>query len=308
MSRRQQWRLLLLVMSLGLAIILMIEARNPENWRWLEMMEAGAEGRRELADHKPSAARQPSNRADGAGPDSSQQPATSKPRAILATRPEDLEPIRDDTTFRNDKKDAWFQLLRILSTTDEASLQRASQGTITFAQLSHQSDEYRGQLLTIRGTIRRAEPLDAPANDCGITGYTRLWLQPEDNSDEPIVVYVLTLPAAFPEGKRIDEAVTTTGFYFKRWAYLAGEGIRVAPVVLAKTVHWHKRPPIAPRQPRGPVSLLAVVVSAAVIAVLVTGYIYSRTRRSSPPDTRRTMRLEVFPGEDAPPTQEKCEE
>ncbi|MBN2216992.1 MAG: hypothetical protein JW719_06420, partial [Pirellulales bacterium] len=34
-SRREQWRLLLLVMSLGLVFIFMNEARKPERWRWL---------------------------------------------------------------------------------------------------------------------------------------------------------------------------------------------------------------------------------------------------------------------------------
>jgi len=34
LSRREQWRLLLLVMSLGLVVFLMSKARDPSNWAW----------------------------------------------------------------------------------------------------------------------------------------------------------------------------------------------------------------------------------------------------------------------------------
>ena len=103
-----------------------------------------------------------------------------------------------------------------------------------------QSEAYRGELVTIGGTIRRAHWLKAPKNDFGIAGYYRLWIWPDENSDWPIVVYSLTLPDGFPTGMTMSEHATVTGFYFKRWLHKTKGGLDLVPVVLAGGIEQQK--------------------------------------------------------------------
>jgi len=297
LSRREQWRLLLLVMSLGLAIVLMLEARKPENWRWFEALDrpnrdAAGEGGLGLT-AEPSA-ETPAGRRDERRPEG----------LFPGVRPDYLQAVLDDTTFRNEEKDAWFHLFAILADTDEAVLEKASRGAVSYVQITEQSDQYRGALMTLRGTLRRARRLKAPKNEYGITGYYKTVLQSESNPSDPVMVYVLALPEGFPTGMTISENVSVTGFFFKRWVYLARDKIRTAPVLLAKTVEWEKRPTMVREAPRDPVSLLLMFGAAAALSAVVVVIIYLRTRRN-PADREALPRALEMPVADEEPLEEE---
>ena len=106
-------------------------------------------------------------------------------------------------------------------------------------QLFRQSDEYRGELVTVSGTVHRACPTGIARNDLGIKKYWRVWLQTRDNRFSPLVVYCLYLPEDFPTGMKVSAEVEITGFFFKRWMYSdAKSELRTAPVIVARTVNW----------------------------------------------------------------------
>ncbi len=159
-----------------------------------------------------------------------------------------LSTVRDDTVFRNAESDAWFHLLDLLARTDPAELARASLGRVGFLQLDDQSASYRGRVVTVGGTVRAAKEVTPPANAYGIKKYYQLWIQPERSDPELIAVYSLELPHDFPLGAELDTPATTTGFYFKRWAYQSQGGISTVPLILSRTVDWQPPPP--PRRPR----------------------------------------------------------
>ncbi|MBN2476109.1 MAG: hypothetical protein JXB62_15970 [Pirellulales bacterium] len=257
LSRREQWRLLLLMMSLGLVVILMSEAHKPANWNWLFAQGDAPTGRRadagadegteidnRLPDSPPDSTALPpghilSSAPDRADPSAADTPGPSGDTGLFpGVEPKYLKSIRDDTTFRYDERHAWFNLLDVLRRTDESALREASLGRVTFAQLFNQPNEYRGELVTIRGTVRRAHPLEAPKNDKQIDRYCQTWVQPADHQTTPMVVYCLSLPKGFPTGMDVSAKVEVTGFFFKRWAYRAQDGLRTTPVLLARTVHW----------------------------------------------------------------------
>jgi hypothetical protein len=86
------------------------------------------------------------------------------------------------------------------------------------------------------------------------------------------------LPDGFPRGMEIAEEAEITGFYFKRWAYKAVDSMRTAPTLAARTVRWQKasEAPTAARMDAG--SWLLVTGVAVVFCLLVSVYVYTRTR------------------------------
>lgn len=253
LSRREQWRLLVLVMAMGLVVFLMNEARKPENWAWLFAVG-------EVSPRPAKAAEQPGG------------------RYFPGVKPEYFLAIRDDMPFRPDEQDAWFNLFDVLNKTNEATLEEKSIGRVTFAQLFQQSDEYRGELVTIQGTVRRAHRLTAPKNDCGIKKYYQIWVQPADSPNSPIVVYCLHLPKGFPTGMDISAEAEITGFFFKRWAYKARGTLCTAPTLAARTVRWQKVPEVVKSAPMNVGTLLLLFGVAVAVSALVVVHVIRRTR------------------------------
>jgi len=215
-----------------------------------------------------------------------------------------LDTVRDDTVFRAAESDAWFHLLELLEKSDPARIAKASVGRVGYLQLDSQAPSYRGRVVTLEGTVRKAKRIEAPENAYDIGQYYQLWLQPERTAPELIVVYALELPEAFPEGDTLDEAVSATGFFFKRWAYPSQDAIRTAPLVVARTVDWL---PAAPEMVKAPaVEQFALAAAAAVvIAVLATALLAVRSRRvRTATDDARQVRIHV-PDADAGSTHDE---
>lgn len=268
LSRREQLRLLMLVMALGLVVYMMREVARPEFWHWLwrgappEVAEAPNDVARSTVDDgedavDPAAKRRLTDEVD--------RVANGRPRRLADLDPELFAGVRDDAPFRGDAKPAWFALCAVLKSTPQGELAANSMGNVTYLQLADQPDVYRGRLVTIGGRARRAVYVEEAENDEGIAGYYQTWLQPAETGSDPVVVYVLELPEGFPIGEEIDEAVEVTGFFFKRWAYLAQDGIRTAPLLAARTVNW--RPAAA--RPVAELPVWPIVVAGGLALCLV---------------------------------------
>ncbi len=189
----------------------------------------------------------------------------------------DVSAIEDNTYFRPEEQQAWFEMFARLQKTDAAELAAASVGELTYAQLLQQPNVYRGQVVTIRGTVLRAEE-QQPADDAqGIARYHRLWLRPRGGGQWPFVVYSLTLPEEFPRGDRLRADASVTGLYFKNWSYSYDDGLGLAPIVLAKSIDWRRPAVTAPRQP---VTLQGVVWVATGAALFALVTVWSAVRKS----------------------------
>lgn len=189
--------------------------------------------------------------------------------------------VEDNTYFRAAEGEAWFGLWQRLQTTNTAQLEQQSLGTLTYAQLLKQPDYYRGKAVTIRGTIRREELVNAPNNAVGIASYHRLWIEPQGGANWPIVVYCLRLDEQFPRGDQLKVPVTATGYYFKNWSYPYLDGLGIAPVVLSKQIEWTPNLAGTTQRAQTQVSLKQMVVLASVFAILVVLWVVRSTRRSS---------------------------
>lgn len=281
LARREQVRLFLMVGLLMAVVGVAFEARNPEHYRWIWDWGRGATSVGEDVDTRVT--------PTGSVPDDTfvfPRPGESldePAQAIAGPLTEaDLASVCDDEPFRVGEQAAWFKLLDQLQETDSATLSEQSTGPVTFIQLYRQPREYRGELITTSGTLRRSEQIAAPKNDLGIESYYRTWLSPKDNPTNPIVVYTLTVPDGFPEGMTIEEPVELDGYFFKRWPYAASDTVRSAPVVLAKSLRWVAAPPEKSAPPMSPTTIVAVAVAVALGVALLAWWQTKHKRNGEP--------------------------
>ncbi|MBI1322283.1 hypothetical protein GC170_03720 [bacterium] len=126
---------------------------------------------------------------------------------------------------------------------------------VTFAHLykdpRNDPPKYRGQLIGLRGTVRRAVAYDVDPNAYGLKKRYELWIFTEDSGKFPWVVELTNLPEGFPLGTDLQERVETAGYFLKLWAYRAQDGFRSAPVLLGHGLVWQRNDLIRERFDRG---------------------------------------------------------
>lgn len=278
-ARREQRRLLGLAGLSALVLILVLQARDAKLWNW-------------IAPQPPAGPLQVGGAADE--PANENGPRAERPVLFPGVQPEYLSQVRDNTVFRAAESDAWFHLLKILNDTDATELQKASLGRVGYLQLDQQTDEYRGRLVTLAGTIRKVKRMDAPENAFGIEHYYQLWLQPEARSPQLVVIYSLNVPDDFPPGDELDETATLTGFFFKRWVYQSAGGIVTAPLVLAKAFQWQPKPVEAPAPtPAIGEQIMLAIGTATVLALLTVSYVFVRNRKAQDELPRPAKRVDL---------------
>lgn len=271
LSQQAQRRVPILLAGLALVLVLLREAGHPERWRWLADPLSGGAARRRQVDTRLAAQRR--EQPSAAGPTSHAPGGQSG----LDLSPDELAAIRDDTYFRGGEHAVWFNLCDALRHMSSAQIAASSMGPVTFLQLYQQPSAYRGKVVSVHGTVRMVADKHAPANDMGIEHYYQVWLQPADELSSLIVIYALELPPGFPRDGSLEEPVRVDGFFFKRWAYRAKDTIRTAPLLLAKTLAWQRRPSPAARPQPDFATTMAFVVAVLAGAALVVWLIARRT-------------------------------
>ena len=289
LQRRMRQRLIRLLTMLMLVLALIRHASNPENWNWFWQVTA-----------PPG----PSSSQDS--PSAGQSPGTlPAPEATLASpaepvlSPELLHSIQDNTYFRPEETEAWFRSFAYLRARSCDELRQASLGRVTYLQLYRQTDFYRGRIVELAGTLRRAHLVEAPPNPQGFSNYWQCWLFLDSSVANPIVVYCLKLPDGFKEGMELAVPVRLQGCVYKRWAYAAGSSMFVAPVVLASTMEASTLPSAVPRQdrtanhsrPPGLPAVLLGCLALAILAIALAGLIYRSGNMASRVRPRMEIRI-----------------
>jgi hypothetical protein len=204
-----------------------------------------------------------------------------------------LRQIEDDTVFRPAEREIWFHQLARVRETEPHELALQSAGQVAYLQLFKQPGDYRGQVVTVAGTVKLAYRVQAPENYLGVEQYFVFWVHPRGGPNAPIVVYALDAPAGFPpihdkdrdrETTRLQEEVTVTGVFFKRWAYAGQDGTYTAPLLIAQTPGWHPAPTaaVAARDALGLREYAAIAVAALLLALCATAALWRRTLGERP--------------------------
>ncbi len=204
-----------------------------------------------------------------------------------------LGQIRDDTVFRVEEQDSWFNILDVLNRSEATAISRQSAGAVTFAQIYRQSPLYRGRVVSTSGVVRQADLYSRiTQNSAGIERYYRLTFFPADHRDTPMFVYCLSLPDRFPVASGIEEFVEVDAVFFKRWVYEGRGGLFTTPVLLAKDVRWQPRLVVREDPPAHPWLFVAIVAVAGVFSLTVSIVLYRRTKSTSRPGIPDRLELD----------------
>lgn len=159
-------------------------------------------------------------------------------------KPELFTELEDDEVHRFAEQKSFYALLKTLEDADERDLELATVGQRNYRQLAEQTDEYRGEIVTVSGIVKKIVPQPANENTQGIKKFYEVWIQPSGGR-LPIAIDVLEMPKDYPVGGNFEQYIEATGFYYKRLGYpgmpdakTKKDVFRSAPLVLAKTLRW----------------------------------------------------------------------
>ena len=277
--------LFVMVMLLGFVVLGIGYVANPENWAWFF-----ARGNPQAKSDKPK----DPNR------DTRLAPPPDKPKVegqfTLVTEPPAKTPaadakeyypgvdvgllarIEDNRPLNHRETEPWINLMMVLKNNSEKELRKASTESVGFLQLHDQPHVYRGKLVSVEGTAKRAYYRKSETESDGVDQYFIIWLMPKGGPPRPIIIYCQEKPEGFPEGEDIREYVRLTGFFFKKRAYEATDTFRAAPVLLAKSFRWKPVEEKVAWQVTDQ-QLIWMCVGAAAFALLVVAFVHWRGRQ-----------------------------
>lgn len=252
-------------------IVFSIEfAARPSSWYWLTGRPADAEpvGEREKETPRPPEKIdfRPDMKESPLGPqvirvvgghtpadadrykpssDSSEQPEQNEHELKLA--PELIELIRDNAVgIRESERELYYYLLAKTRDVPAKTLDSASRPSIAFAVLMNESEDRLGEIITVKGELRRLAAIPAGRNEFGIETIWEGWLFNADAGLNPYCIRMTSIPEGIPTGQDLGSGVIVkvTGYFLKRYGYPAQQDrLHVAPLLLAKNVQWYQKRP-----------------------------------------------------------------
>lgn len=177
------------------------------------------------------------------------QERTALPAEGLEIDAELLEVIKDNSVgIRDSERDLYFMLLKRLMTESHSDMEKAAR-PIAFNVLMADSKKYLGQVLRVKGKVRRISILPSQA-DRDLPQFYEVWLFASDSGPNPYRIVCSSLPAELQAGdsQKSNPQVQVVGYYFKRYGYSTADGrLHVAPLLLAKTVQPQRSEQRTPR-------------------------------------------------------------
>lgn len=296
LSRRDQLRLGIFAALMGFVVLAMQQASRPESWYWLTGVpglqdepkaEAPSTGQPKVdfsvdADEETLPGDvvrvvrnvpKPDANSNAADPGSE----VAEAETDLTIDPDLLAQIKDNSVgIRDSERDLHYFMLAKARDTPLATLEKSARADVAFAVLMNESPKFIGQLLTIKGELRRLQPYPTGRNEHGVDQLYEAWIKTLDAGDNPYRVLCSRIPKDIPQGMDIEPGtvVKITGFYFKRYGYPAHDHrLHVAPLILAPEVSWIRQRPVRDRNAEDggivPYILGLAAIVGSIIAILL---------------------------------------
>ena len=111
-----------------------------------------------------------------------------------------------------------------------------------FVDMFQNPEYWQGELVTLRGYVRRV--LTHPGDGLLFGGQPlhELWLYTRDSQHIPAVIVTPSLPADFPKSADLIDSVVVTGCFYRMYVYRSQKETRQAPLVLAGRIEWNPSP------------------------------------------------------------------
>ena len=299
LNRGDQKRLLVLVGMIAMIVFSIEFAARPSSWYWLTGRPADAEP---VGENKKETPRPPEKidfRPDMKEPSLGPQvirvigghtPADAdryKPgndfsvsanleEHELKLAPELIELIRDNAVgIRESERELYYYLLAKTRDVPAVTLESASRRSIAFAVLMNESKDRLGEIITVKGELRRLAAIPAGKNEFGIETIWEGWLFNSDSGLNPFCIRLTSIPEGIPTGQDLGSGVIVkvTGYFLKRYGYPAQQDrLHVAPLILAKNVHWDQKRPSSVPDDLGIVPY--VLGFAGILGVIISILLY----------------------------------
>ncbi len=110
----------------------------------------------------------------------------------------------------------------------------------------NESQDRLGEIITVKGELRRLTAIPAGKNEFGIETIWEGWIFNTDSGLNPYCIRMTSIPEGIPTGQDLGSGVIVkvTGYFLKRYGYPAQQDrLHVAPLVLAKNVQWYQKRP-----------------------------------------------------------------
>ena len=150
---------------------------------------------------------------------------------------EDEAPVRNaDENYQEAR--AYNYLLVHARKFSAAELRNQARADLTFVHLFEKPANYRGQLVTLKGRLRRLLRFDPPALAAkeGVPDLYEGWLYTGGAFTNPFCILASEKGTGLSTGEKIDREVTFTGYFFKRYRYKAGDGWRDSPLLIGRRI------------------------------------------------------------------------
>ena len=165
------------------------------------------------------------------------------PAKALPVDPDLLLGVEDRAPVRNadenyDEFQAYNLLLVRAHKTAAGAFAKGARRDLTFAHLFEEPGKHRGQIVHIEGLLRRLRKFDAArlAAKEGVPALYEGWVFDAEYGYNPYCVIVTELPKSIQIGEKLDRHVSFDGYFFKRYRYKAGDGVRDAPLLIGRTL------------------------------------------------------------------------
>lgn len=234
------------------------------------------------------------------GPESS---AADEPRTVaeleaeLAEVPLDirwLSRIRDNTlAIRHDESQAFYRILAHIRDLSRTVLEAAARTDVQYLNLMQEPDQYRGQLIQIRGDLKRLNRFTANDNRYEVDTLYEGWIFTADSGSHPFRVLATNLSPELSPGLDLDIPVTVEGYFFKKEGYDSPGGLQLAPVILAKQIDKY-RPNSSPPADLG--MLPYMIAIGVVFAIAFGGILMSMTISDMRFERAMRFRQQTIPG------------
>jgi len=299
LNRGDQKRLLVLVGMIAMIVFSIEFAARPSSWYWLTGRPADAEP---VGENKKETPRPPEKidfrpdmkepslgpqvirvvgghtpaDADRYKPGNDSSESANREEHELKLAPELIELIRDNAVgIRESERELYYYLLAKTRDVPAVTLESASRRSIAFAVLMNESKDRLGEIITVKGELRRLAAIPAGKNEFGIETIWEGWLFNSDSGLNPFCIRLTSIPEGIPTGQDLGSGVIVkvTGYFLKRYGYPAQQDrLHVAPLILAKNVHWDQKRPSSVPDDLGIVPY--VLGFAGILGVIISILLY----------------------------------
>lgn len=279
--------MLTMVVLLGVVGLLMVQARNPANWKWFAGEQPAPN--RPAETPRPAAAK-----AGGVPPGGTVAPGpTDEDPEQRADSTEEFQAVTDGTIgIQPEEMLAYWRLLLWTEHQSLETLQRRARANVFFTELMQFPEKFRGRLVTLDLNVRRVLAYDLDDTPLGKRRLYELWGFTEESKAWLYVAVTAHLPEGMAVGPEVEERVRLTGYFFKLQGYFeAGAKPRApalrAPLLVGRLSRFAP-PPGVQASPGDDWWTAAVLIGAClVLAVAIGTQLWSGRRAARHEAVRR---------------------